>query len=90
MEYKDARTCARIANARTYPELAGGIGKHSKSQLNYEQNLAEMTTAELSAINGRWEDERYLLRILHLSDKGIYLIFFNSRTCENKILYPTF
>ncbi len=24
-------------------ELAGDIGKHSQSQLNYEQNLAEMT-----------------------------------------------
>jgi hypothetical protein len=24
-------------------ELAGGIGKHSQSQRNYDQNLAEMT-----------------------------------------------
>jgi len=24
-------------------ELAGNIGKHSRSQRNYEQNLAEMT-----------------------------------------------
>ena len=75
MEDKDARTGARIATARTFLELAGDIGKHSKSQLNYEQNLAEMTPAELSAIYGRWEDERYLIRILNLSDKGICLIF---------------
>ena len=75
MAYKDAPTCARIATARKSLELARDFGKNSKSQLNYEQNLAEMTPAELSAINGRWEDERYLIRILNLSDKGICLIF---------------
>ena len=74
MEYKDARTSSSIATAMTSLELTGNIGKHSKSQLNYEQNLAEMTPAELSAIYGRWEDERYLIRILNLSDKGIYSI----------------
>jgi len=75
MEYKDAWTSARIATARTSLELAGDIGKHSKSQLNYEQNLAEITPSELSAIIGRCEGELYLQRILHLSDKGICLIF---------------
>ena len=75
MEYKDARTSSSIATAMTSLELTGNIGKHSKSQLNYEQNLAEMTPAELSAINGRWEDERYLIRILNLYNKGICLIF---------------
>ena len=39
-------------------ELAGDIGKHSQSQRNYEQNLAEMTTEELSAIIDRWEGEK--------------------------------
>jgi len=39
-------------------ELAGDIGKHSQSQRNYEQNLAEMTPAELSAIIDRWEGEK--------------------------------
>ena len=39
-------------------ELAGDIGKHSQSQRNYEQNLAEMTPEELSAIIDRWEGER--------------------------------
>ena len=46
---------ARIAAARTSLELAGDIGKHLQSQRNYEQNLAEMTPAELSAIIDRWE-----------------------------------
>ena len=39
-------------------ELAGDIGKHSQSQRNYEQNLAEMTPEELSAIIDRWEGEK--------------------------------
>jgi len=39
-------------------ELAGDIGKHSQSQRNYEQNLAEMTPVELSAIIDRWEGEK--------------------------------
>ena len=39
-------------------ELAGNIGKHSQSQRNYEQNLAEMTPEELSAIIDRWEGEK--------------------------------
>ena len=42
-------------------ELAGNIGKHSQSQRNYEQNLAEMTPAELSAIIDRWEGEKAAL-----------------------------
>ena len=58
MEYKDAWTSARIATARTSLELAGDIGKHSQSQRNYEQNLAEMTPEELSAIIDRWEGEK--------------------------------
>jgi len=37
---------------------AGDIGKHSQSQRNHEQNLAEMTPAELSAIIDRWEGEK--------------------------------
>ena len=51
-----ART--KIAAARTSMELAGEIGKHSQSQRNYEQNLAEMTPEELSAIIDRWEGEK--------------------------------
>ena len=39
-------------------ELAGDIGKHSQSQRNYGQNLAEMTLEELSAIINRWEGEK--------------------------------
>ena len=39
-------------------ELAGNIGKHSQSQLNYEQNLTEMTPEELSGIIDRWKDEK--------------------------------
>ena len=42
-------------------DLAGDIGKHSQSQRNYEQNLAEMTPGELSAIIDRWEDEKAAL-----------------------------
>jgi len=41
--------------------LAGDIGKHSQSQRNYGQNLAEMTPEELSAIFDRWEDEKSAL-----------------------------
>ena len=58
MEDTDAPASARIAAARTSLELAGDIGKHSQTQRNYEQNLAEMTTEELSAIIDRWEGER--------------------------------
>ena len=58
MEDTDAPASARIAAARTSLALAGDIGKHSQSQRNYEQNLAEMTTEELSAIIDRWEGER--------------------------------
>ena len=58
MEDKDAPASARIAAARTSLELAGDIGKHSQSQRNYEQNLAEMTPEELSAIIDRWEGEK--------------------------------
>ena len=36
-------------------ELAGDIGKHSQSQRKYEQNLAEMTPEELSAVIDRWK-----------------------------------
>ena len=43
MEDTGAPASARIAAARTSLELAGDIGKHSQSQRNYEQNLAEMT-----------------------------------------------
>ena len=52
---------ARIAAARTSLELAGDIGKHSQFQRNYEQNLAEMTPEELSAIIDRWEGEKAAL-----------------------------
>ena len=58
MEDTDAPASARIAVARTSLELAGDIGKHSQSQRNYEQNLAEMTSEELSAIIDRWEGEK--------------------------------
>ena len=58
MEDTDAPASARIAAARTALELAGDIGKHSQSQRNYEQNLAEMTPEELSAIIDRWEGEK--------------------------------
>ena len=58
MEDTEAPASARIAAARTSLELAGDIGKHSQSQRNYEQNLAEMTPEELSAIIDRWEGEK--------------------------------
>ena len=58
IEDKDAPASARIAAARTSLELAGDIGKHSQSQRNYEQNLAEMTAEELSAIIDKWEGEK--------------------------------
>ena len=61
MEDTEAPASARIAAARTSLELAGDIGKHSQSQRNYEQNLAEMTPEELSAIIDRWEDEKSAL-----------------------------
>ena len=58
MEDTEAPASARIAAARTPLELAGDIGKHSQSQRNYDQNLAEMTPAELSTIIDRWEGEK--------------------------------
>ena len=58
MEDTDAPASARIAATRTSLELAGDIGKHSQSQRNYEQNLAEMTPEELSAIIDKWEGEK--------------------------------
>ena len=58
MEATEALASARIAAASTSLELAGAIGKHSQSQRNYEQNLAEMTPEELSAIIDRWEGEK--------------------------------
>ena len=61
MEDTEAPASVRIAAARTSLELAGDIGKHSQSQRNYEQNLAEMTPEELSAIFDRWEDEKSAL-----------------------------
>ena len=61
MEDTEAPASARIAAVRTSLELAGDIGKHSQSQRNYEQNLAEMTPEELSAIFDRWEDEKSAL-----------------------------
>ena len=51
----------RTAAARTFMKLAGNIGKHSQSEHNYEQNLAEMTPEELSAIIDRWEGEKAAL-----------------------------
>ena len=39
-------------------EQAADIGKQSQSQRNYEQNLAEMTPEELSAVIDRWEGEK--------------------------------
>ena len=38
--------------------VAGDIGKHSQSQRNYKQNLAEMTQDESSAIIDKWEGEK--------------------------------
>ena len=61
MKDTEALASARIAAARTSLELTGNIGKHSQSQRNYEQNLAEMTPEELSAIFDRWEDEKSAL-----------------------------
>ena len=61
MEDKDAPASARIAAARTSMELAGDIGKNSQYQRNYEQNLAQMTPEELSAIIDRWEGEKAAL-----------------------------
>ena len=61
MEDTEAPASARIAAARTSLELAGDIGNQSQSQRNYEQNLAEMTPEELSAIFDRWEDEKSAL-----------------------------
>ena len=58
MEDTDAPASARIVVARTSLELAGDIGNHSQSQLYYEQNLAEMTPEELSAIIDRWLGEK--------------------------------
>ena len=55
MEDTDAPASTRIAVAWTSLELAGDIGKHSQSQRNYEQNMAEMTPEELSTIIDRWE-----------------------------------
>ena len=53
-----APASARIAATRTSLELAGEIVKHSQTQRNHEQNLAEMTPEELSAIIDRWEGEK--------------------------------
>ena len=39
----------------SWPET---LVKHSQSQRNYEQNLAEMTPEELSAVIDRWEGEK--------------------------------
>ena len=61
MEDTEAPASARIAVARTSLELTGDIGKHSQSQRNYEQNLAEMTPKELSAVIDRWEGEKAAL-----------------------------
>jgi hypothetical protein len=61
MEDTEAPASVGIAAVRTSLELAGDIGKHSQSQRNYEQNLAEMTPEELSAIFDRWEDEKSAL-----------------------------
>ena len=58
MEDTDAPASARIAAAMTSTELAGDIVKHSQSQRNYEQNLAEMTPEVLFAIIDRWESEK--------------------------------
>jgi hypothetical protein len=58
MEDADAPASARIEAARTSLVLAGDIGKHSKSQRNNEQNLAEMTPEDLSTIIDRWEGEK--------------------------------
>ena len=88
MEDTDAPASARIAAARTSLELAGDIGKHSQSQRNYEQNLAEMTPEELSAIIDRWEGEKqHLQRILHLFDKGLCTLTHIYRTYKNIVFF---
>ena len=61
MQDTDAPASARIAAARTSLELAGDIGKHSQYQRNYEQNLADMTPEELSAVIDIWEGEKAAL-----------------------------
>ena len=61
MEDTDTPVNARNAAARTSLELAGDIGKHSQSQRNYEQNLAEMTPEESSAIIDIWEGEKSVI-----------------------------
>ena len=61
MEDTDAPASARIAAARTSLELAGDIGKHSQSQLNYEQDLSEMTREELNAVINTLEHEKVCL-----------------------------
>ena len=61
MEDTEAPASARIAAARMSLQLAGDIGKHSQSQRNYEQNLAEMTPEELSAIIDKWVGEKAAL-----------------------------
>ena len=58
MEDTEAPASARVAAARTSLELAGDIGKHSETERNYEQSLAEMTPEELAIIIDRWEGER--------------------------------
>ena len=61
MEDTDAPASARIAAARTSLELAGDIGKHSRSQLNYEQDLSEMNREELNAVINTLEHEKVCL-----------------------------
>ena len=61
MEDTEAPASVGIAAVRTSLELAGDIGKHSQSQRNYEQNLAEIIPEELSAIIDRWEVEKAAL-----------------------------
>ena len=61
MEDTDAPASARIAAARTSLELAGDIGKHSRSQLNYEEDLSEMTREELNAVINTLEHEKVCL-----------------------------
>ena len=89
MEDTDAPASARIAAARTSLELAGDIGKHSQSQRNYEQNLAEMTTEQncLLLLTDGKAKKQHLQRILHLFDKGICSIFRRYRTYKNKVFY---
>ena len=58
---EDTEVQCKDCSSQDVLELAGDIGKHSQSQRNYEQNLAEMTPEELSAIFDRWEDEKSAL-----------------------------